>query len=166
MSKDWLKNNNDNIISPTWNSGYQRYDISIDEVIFKIKEAGYRLEFIEYGEEDELDEFKDYILEIHSKKGVVISDKTSLVLEPKVYCDGVDITDSLDMRYFKWVRSSTDPKEDAEWNLRHAIGIKNLEITHEDVWKRAVFHCALLTGAAESNFVTNMYTAYQASINN
>ena len=59
-----------------------------------------------------------------------------MILEPRVYKNGEDITDTIDMKYFKWVRSSTDSKGDAEWNLRHATGIKNLYITHEDVYKR------------------------------
>ena len=87
-------------------------------------------------------------------------------MSPKVYKNGEDITELLDMKYFKWVRSSNDKAGDAEWNLRHSTGIKDLYITHEDVKRRAVFHCAFLTGAAESNFVSNMYAAYIASINN
>lgn len=159
--KDWEKNLN--TVSPRWNDGYQRYDISIDEIIQKIKDSGYNLE--KYEEEEDIIDY-NYTLEIHSSKGVVISPDVALILEPRVYKNGEDITDTIDMKYFKWVRSSTDAKGDAEWNLRHATGIKNLYITHEDVLHRAVFHCAFLIGAAESNFVTNMYAAYQASINN
>ena len=162
MAKNWEVS--DNTVSPVWNNGYQRYDLSIDEIIQKIKDSGYNLELVTEEDEDEGEE-ANYILEIHSGKGLVISQDVALLLEPRVYKNGKDITDSLDMKYFKWVRSSSNQRDDAEWNLRHAAGIKDLFITHEDVWMRAVFHCAFLTGSAETNFVTNMYTAYQASIN-
>ena len=125
----------------------------------------YYIDDVEY--EDDLDPKDNYILEIHSEKGLVISSADiELILKPRIYKNGIDITEKMDMKYFKWVRTSSDPKADAEWNLRHATGIKDLYITHEDVKIRAVFHCAFLTGAAEVNFVTNMYAAYMSSINN
>ena len=164
MKKDWERDKN--VVSPVWNNGYQRYDLSIDEIIQKIKDSGYNLEKnVEY--EDDLDPKDNYILEIHSEKGLVISSADiELILKPRIYKNGKDITEKMDMKYFKWVRTSSDPKADAEWNLRHATGIKDLYITHEDVKIRAIFHCAFLTGAAEVNFVTNMYAAYMSSINN
>ena len=162
MKKDWERDKN--VVSPVWNNGYQRYDLSIDEIIQKIKDSGYNLEkTIDY--EDDLDPNDNYILEIHSEKGTVISSNVELILKPKIYKNGIDITNKMDMKYFKWVRTSSDSKADAEWNLRHAVGIKDLYITNEDVKIRAVFHCAFLTGAAELNFVTNMYAAYISSIN-
>ena len=164
--KDWERD--PNVISPVWNNGYNRYDISINEVIEKIKNLGYNLE-----KEDENDDFDDpniepdaiYILEIHSENGYVVSPELALILKPKIYKNGEDITDKMDVKYFKWVRSSSNPTEDAEWNLRHSTGIKDLYITHEDVYQRAIFHCAFLTGSSESQFVQNMYAAYVASIN-
>jgi hypothetical protein len=168
---DWNKyERNKNVIHPIWNSGYQRYDLSIDEVIQSIIYLGYDLKKIdeELPEEDEditINDESNYVLEIHSDKGYVISDNTVLVLKPRVYQDGIDITDATDVKHFKWVRSSSNPKADAEWNLRHSTGIKNLEVTHEDVYQRAIFHCAFLTGKSESQFVQNMYAAYMASIN-
>lgn len=166
MNKDWERPKN--VISPVWNNGYQRYDLSIDEIIEKIKDSGYELNKApEEGEEDEdIDIEANYVLEIHSEKGYVVSETVALVLKPKVYKNGEDITDLLDMKYFKWVRSSSNEKDDAEWNLRHATGIKDLYITHEDVYKRAIFHCAFLTGVSETQFVQNMYAAYMASIEN
>jgi hypothetical protein len=166
MNKDWERPKN--VISPVWNNGYQRYDLSIDEIIEKIKDSGYELNKApEEGEDDEnIDIEANYVLEIHSEQGYVVSEKVALVLKPKVYKNGKDITDLLDMKYFKWVRSSSNEKDDAEWNLRHATGIKDLYITHEDVYKRAIFHCAFLTGTSETQFVQNMYAAYMASIEN
>ena len=162
MKKDWERDKN--VVSPVWNNGYQRYDLSIDEIIQKIKDSGYNLEkTIDY--EDDLDPNDNYILEIHSENGLVVSSSLALILKPRVYKNGEDITEEMDMKYFKWVRSSSDTIADAEWNLRHATGIKDLYITHEDVKKRAVFHCAFLTGVSETNFVVNMYTAYMATIN-
>ena len=160
-----------NVVHPTWNSGYQRYDLSIDEVIQSIIYLGYDLKKIdeELPEDDDdivINDESNYVLEIHSDQGYVISDNTVLVLKPRVYQNGVDITDATDVKHFKWVRSSSNPKADAEWNLRHSTGIKNLEVTHEDVYQRAIFHCAFLTGKSESQFVQNMYAAYMASINN
>ena len=160
MEKDWIRPKN--VVSPVWNNGYQRYDLSIDEVIQKIIDCGYNLEKVE--EDSDLDP-SDYTLEIHSENGMIISSSVSLILKPKVYKNGEDITEYMDMKYFKWIRTSSDPQADAEWNLRHAIGIKDLYITHEDVKMRAIFHCAFLTGTAGTNFVTNMYAAYMSSIN-
>ena len=165
--KDW-ELNIDNVVSPVWNDGYQRYDLSIDEIIQKIKDSGYNLEKTDDDDDnndDLLDPSDNYILEIHSENGLVISSDVSLILKPKIYKNGIDITEKMDMKYFKWVRSSSDIVGDAEWNLRHSTGIKNLYITHEDVKKRAVFHCAFLTGTSETNFVSNMYAAYMTSIN-
>ena len=160
---DWEKDLN--VISPVWNNGYQRYDLSIDEIIQKIKDSGYQLDKTESDNDLEFDTDDNYILEIHSQKGYVVSPELELILQPKVYKNGEDITNTVDMKYFKWVRSSADSVGDAEWNLRHSAGIKDLYITHEDVLRRAVFHCAFLTGAAETTFVSNMYAAYMASIN-
>ena len=42
MSKDWERPKN--VISPVWNNGYQRYDLSIDEIIQKIIDSGYDLQ--------------------------------------------------------------------------------------------------------------------------
>lgn len=163
MRKDWERDKN--VVSAVWNSGYKRYDLSIDDIIQKIKEAGYSLEKEEYYEDD-LDPDDNYILEIHSEKGTVITSDVELILKPRIYKNGIDITERMDMKYFKWVRTSSDPQADAEWNLIHSTGIKNLEVTSEDVRMRAIFHCAFLTGAAETNFVANMYAAYMSSINN
>lgn len=166
MSNDWERNKN--VVHPTWDNGYQRYDISIDEVIEKIIDSGYELKKInnteEIPDEEIYDEDSIYTLEIHSEKGLIVSPDTALVLMPRVFKDGLEITNSTDIKHFKWVRSSSDPKADAEWNLRHATGIKNLNVTHEDVYQRAIFHCAFLTGKSESQFVQNMYAAYVASI--
>ena len=159
---DW--NLPENVVHPVWNNGYQRYDLSIDEIIQKIQESGYDLNKIE--DEEDVDENVNYKLEIHSQNGLVVSPTLSLILKPRVYRNNVDITDYADMKYFKWVRSSNDSVADAEWNLRHAAGIKDLYITHEDVKRRAIFHCAYLTGVSETNFVSNMYAAYMASISN
>ena len=45
MNKDWDRPKN--VVSPIWNNGYGRYDLSIDEVIQKIKDSGYNLEEID-----------------------------------------------------------------------------------------------------------------------
>ena len=42
MNKDWDRPKN--IVSPIWNNGYGRYDLSIDDVVQKIKDIGYNLE--------------------------------------------------------------------------------------------------------------------------
>ena len=153
-------------VSPVWNDGYQRYDLSIDEVIKKIKESGYNLDNLLPQEEEPDYSDSVYTLEIHSDRGTVVSPNIALTLRPRVLRDGVDITDETDMKHFKWVRSSSDRQSDIEWNLRHATGIKNLYITHDDVFNRAVFHCAYITGTAETAYVQNAYAAYMASKSN
>ena len=86
MKKDWERDKN--VVSPVWNNGYQRYDLSIDEIIQKIKDLGYNLEKVD----DEIEISDDYKLEIHSENGMVISSSVSLILKPKVYKNGEDIT--------------------------------------------------------------------------
>lgn len=164
--KPWEQD--EHVVHPVWNDGYQRYDLSIAEIIEKIKESGYNLS----GEDDtspdiDLDsDDNEYKLEIHSDKGTFISPSVSLVLSVKLLVNNVDVTDKIDMRHFKWIRSSYDSTADKEWNLRHSYGMKTLYITHEDVNRRATFHCAYLSGEEESEFVRNAYNAYIASINN
>ena len=102
MKKDWERDKN--VVSPVWNNGYQRYDLSIDEIIQKIKDSGYNLEkTTDY--EDDLDPNDNYILEIHSEKGTVISSNIELILKPRIYKNGIDITDKMDMKYcFLYIR--------------------------------------------------------------
>ena len=82
MTKDWEQYKN--VVNPVWNSGYQRYDLSMDEVIQKIKDMGYILDKEDDNEEDEDDNI-NYTLEIHSENGLVVSSSLALILKPKVY---------------------------------------------------------------------------------
>lgn len=157
------------VVHPIWNDGYQRYDLSIAEIIEKIKESGYDLTGGGINQSPEIDyedDSNNYLLEIHSDKGTFISPTISLILSVRLLINNVDVTDKIDMKHFKWIRSSYDTEGDKEWNLRHAAGMKELYITHEDVYRRATFHCAYLTGSDESEFVQNAYNVYMASINN
>lgn len=164
--KPWEQD--EHVVHPVWNDGYQRYDLSIAEIIEKIQESGYNLsgDATLSPDIDLDDDDNDYKLEIHSDNGVFVSPSISLVLSVKLIINNVDMTDRVDMRHFKWIRSSNDSVADKEWNLRHSFGMKTLYITHEDVNRRATFHCAYLSGEQESEFVRNAYDAYMASINN
>lgn len=54
-----------------------------------------------------------------------------------------DITDSIPDAYFLWRRVSNDPSGDTVWNNNHA-GMKQITITNEDVYVKAVFNCDVL----------------------
>lgn len=64
------------------------------------------------------------------------------VLNATIYKGGIDITDRIPDYNFKWTRGSMDKQSDKFWNSLPHIG-KKLEITGEDVSRKAVFDCEI-----------------------
>ena len=62
------------------------------------------------------------------------------VLKCKVYSWDKDITDSLDASCFVWHRKSDNEETDADWDANH-VGMKQINITTEDVLDNASFFC-------------------------
>lgn len=65
-------------------------------------------------------------------------------LVAKVYYGDQDVTDQIDANRFRWSRSSIDKVSDGIWNSKHFSGKKEVQITTEDVHKRATFSCDIL----------------------
>jgi phage minor structural protein len=73
------------------------------------------------------------------KNGVI-----NTIIMARVYYGGEDITDEIDINRFRWRRVSNDPAGDSIWNDRYFGGVKEIEITRDDVNKRATFSCEIL----------------------
>jgi hypothetical protein len=70
---------------------------------------------------------------------------TDTILEARVYQAGKEITDQYDVSRFRWTRKSDDSYADDQWNSAHySAGGKSIQITDEDVEKRATFFCELI----------------------
>ena len=93
----------------------------------------------------ELEDTVPYKVDIISTNGVVFkSGDIVTTLLARVYRGGEDITDSLNAALFKWTRVSEDAASDEAWNISHFGGIKQINVTTEDVLRRATFFCKLL----------------------
>ena len=55
---------------------------------------------------------------------------------------GIDVTDRIPDSNFKWNRISNNLQSDELWNSTEHIG-KKLEISAEDVYRKAVFDCEI-----------------------
>ncbi len=65
-------------------------------------------------------------------------------LQAVVYYGGSNITDTIDANRFRWTRQSSDSSGDAAWNSVHFSGQKAVQVTTDDVAKRATFFCDIL----------------------
>ncbi|GAA6401095.1 hypothetical protein K020075H21_04340 [Bacteroides ovatus] len=82
-----------------------------------------------------------YTVYIESKNGTVFRNGlVSTILAARVYHGGEEITSRIPDGNFRWRRSSGDSAGDAVWNSAPRYG-RELEISGEDVWRRAVFDC-------------------------
>lgn len=94
-------------------------------------------------------EFEDtipYQIDIISTNGIVFKSGEGIVttLIARVYKGKEDITESLNASLFKWTRVSDDTLSDEAWNASHFGGSKQINVTTEDVLRRATFFCELL----------------------
>ena len=89
----------------------------------------------------------DYDVEIESSNGTNfrIGQGRTTRLIARVYRNGVEITESIPAANFKWTRVSLDPREapydDATWNNLYLSGYKQIDISVDDVYAKATFHC-------------------------
>lgn len=84
-------------------------------------------------------------LQIVSSNGNIFQNgNISTVLSAIVWSGSVNVTDSFDTNAFIWSRVSEDEEADSRWNSAHAGGAKSIEITGEDVDRRATFFCDLI----------------------
>jgi hypothetical protein len=85
-----------------------------------------------------------YSIYIGSSAGCVFKNGiVSTFLKATVLKGGEDVTDKIPETNFKWVRTSDNPQDDEVWNSASHIG-KTLEITDDDVYRKAVFDCEVI----------------------
>lgn len=114
---------------------------------------------------DGLDPAKIYRAEMLSSNGNIIKDRDfNTILSVVLYENNKDITNTTDEKFFKWTRvsgsSESDQMIDAEWNLRWALGAKQIPVTHEDVNRRAMFQVQYMSGTDEMLWVKAAYDTY------
>ena len=94
---------------------------------------------------EEIESQKMLRLVITSSNGNVFKNgQISTTLSASVFSWDEDITDSLDANQFVWTRVSDDPVADEQWNHDHYGGTKQIQVTDQDVHKRATFFCDLI----------------------
>ena len=82
-----------------------------------------------------------YSVYVESKNGTTFRNGiVSTTLVARVYRGGEEITHLIPDGNFLWRRTSKDAESDEIWNSANHYG-KELEITEEDVWYKAVFDC-------------------------
>lgn len=85
-----------------------------------------------------------YSLYIDSSNGYVFHNGIiSTILKAQVFKGGKDVTDKIPDDNFKWIRNSGDIVSDDLWNSIGHLG-KTLEISGEDVYRKAVFNCEVI----------------------
>ncbi|WP_417186961.1 hypothetical protein [Bacteroides sp.] len=67
----------------------------------------------------------------------------STTLSARVLKGGEDVTELIPDKNFSWTRTGNNPADDALWNSAPHTG-KLLEITGEDVYRKAVFDCEVI----------------------
>ncbi len=82
-----------------------------------------------------------YTVYVESRNGTTFRNGiVSTLLCARVYKGGDEITGQLPDSAFRWYRTSADSAGDARWNSSPHEG-REIEITGEDVWRKAVFGC-------------------------
>lgn len=82
-----------------------------------------------------------YTVHVESKNGTTFRNgNISTTLSARVYRGGEDITGLIPEENFSWRRTCRDAGGDAIWNSAPHHG-KEIEITGDDVWYKAVFDC-------------------------
>ena len=92
---------------------------------------------------DKGDAGESYTVVVESTNGSVFRKGTaSTILSCHVYCNGTEITETMDDSAFMWKRSSGNAAQDASWaNGTKAMCHKSVEILPEDCPGRTVFFC-------------------------
>jgi hypothetical protein len=85
-----------------------------------------------------------YSIYIDSSSGCIFRNGTvTTVLTAQVMKGGEDVTNKIPESNFKWIRMSNNPESDEIWNSGGHIG-KTLEISGDDVYRKAVFDCEVI----------------------
>lgn len=82
-----------------------------------------------------------YTVYAESKNGTTFRNGiVSTVLRARVYKGSEEITEQISDSGFRWYRTSADSAGDEQWNAMPHYG-REIVITEEDVWRKAVFNC-------------------------
>lgn len=85
-----------------------------------------------------------YSVYVESDNGMIFRNgMVSTTLYAHVYKGGVEITGDIPDSNFHWTRFSRDTEGDTLWNSAVHPG-RTLEITGDDVWRKAVFDCEII----------------------
>ena len=98
------------------------------------------------GEKGEAGEDAYQLVILSTRGNLFRPQELETTLQVRVYQGGVNVTDAFSDEDFRWSRSSDNPASDEVWNSYHySLGGKEIQVTTEDVYRRAVFSCTLLT---------------------
>lgn len=68
---------------------------------------------------------------------------TTTTLYPRIFKNGLEITNDLPDSAFRWTRQSffaqSAPNDDATWNYNHATGYRTVEVTTDSIYARATY---------------------------
>ena len=85
-----------------------------------------------------------YTVYVESENGTTFRNGiVSTTLRARVYRGGEEITEQIPDGNFHWMRVSSDSQADALWNSGQHEG-RELEISGDDVWRKAVFDCEVI----------------------
>ena len=147
MANDW--NRSKNVIHPKYDGGGHRYTIEAEDIAYAIRKLGFKSE-----SDYEGNPFEQYRLESVSSNGTIMThNKFTTTLSISLYLNNINITERTDVKYFRWARVSSNSEADAEWNLAHKEGAKEIEIKAEDIIEDTVFHCAYVSTAIDDEQV-------------
>lgn len=117
---------------------WEERDVLTLKYVAFLGEAEY---FQTYSVSKQYDGADSYSVYIDSENGNVFRNGIiSTVLSARVMKGGEDITGKIPDKNFKWTRTSGDAAGDLLWNAAAPAG-RTLEITGEDVFRKAVFDC-------------------------
>ena len=86
-----------------------------------------------------------YKVEIYSTNGSSFKNgKINTTLIARVFKGSKNITDTIPASRLIWTRVSDDTSSDITWNEKYKNGAKQIDVTIDDVNKRATFNCSLL----------------------
>jgi hypothetical protein len=92
--------------------------------------------------DDKIEDSLVYNVEIWSSNGNVFKNgEISTTLSCHVFRSNVEITDEINASKFKWTKINNDGSLDEDWNAKHFGGVKEIEVTAQDVYTRATFEC-------------------------
>lgn len=134
------------------NEAMTEQGVRIDETVVRVGDKSLEIVLKEQTQEitdtteriGEIESRKMYRIETHISGKQIFTDKgQTAVMSCRVLSWDEDVTESLDDSLFFWHRVSGNDGSDAEWDRYHA-GMKQVNITTEDVLDNASFYCEVV----------------------